>query len=101
MYKGQNFSKALPSESVPGLHHEPVGRAYNSRLPLAFYNNFVTVFREINNLCSKTDISKTAWIDLWEVKMTHAHNSGSLQFFCLFVLCFLFFQFCSMKRAGM
>ena len=41
-----------------------------SRPPPKFYNNFVIVFHEIDirklNLCSKTDISKTAWINLPE-----------------------------------
>ena len=50
MYKGQNFSKALPSEPPPGLCHELVAELAIPEDLYLHFNNFVIVFHEMQHL---------------------------------------------------
>ena len=50
MYKGQNFSKALPSEPPPGLCRELVAELAIPEDLYLHFNNFVIVFHEMQHL---------------------------------------------------
>ena len=64
------FSKVLPSEPPPGLHHEPVTE---TAMPQDLHLHFTIILWSFSmkcniwkpNLCSETGISKTAWINAW------------------------------------
>ena len=69
MYKGQNFSRALPFELPTGLGHEPV---MELATPQDLHMHFTIILWSFSmkyniqklNLSSNTDISKTAWINV-------------------------------------
>ena len=57
MQKEQNLSGVLPHESPPWLHHKSTAELTVPQAIPTFYNIWKL------NLCSKMNISKTAWIN--------------------------------------
>ena len=65
--KDQHFLGVLPNEAPPKLQHEIVAELTVPQEPPTAFNNIWKF-----NLHSKTDISKTAWINAWNP----IHNKG-------------------------
>ena len=72
MLTGQHLSGALPTEYLPRLFHERIAAIAAPRNP---HLHFVTF--KISSLCSKMEISKTAWINAWQ--RNHSFILGRLE----------------------